>query len=94
MSSVKVSEAVPGLPARSVSLATSVWEPSVSVGVKLQAPELSAVVVPRVVLPSLIVTVALGSPPPLSAGLEVILSLDELPVSAISASVTDGGRTL
>jgi len=42
--------------------------------------------------PSLIVTVAFGSPPPLNVGLKVIPSLAEAPLSATSVSVTFGGK--
>src|SRR5215471_8299509 len=45
---------------------------------------------PRTVPFSLIVTVAFASPPPLTAGFEVILSVADTPVSATSASVTLG----
>ena len=61
LSSVKLSVAVPVLPARSVCVAVSVCAPSASpAGVKLQAPVLLAVVVPRTVLPSLMVTTVLA----------------------------------
>ena len=61
LSSVRLSVAVPVLPARSVWVAVSVCAPSARpVGVKLQAPVLSAVVVPSVVPPSLIVTSVLA----------------------------------
>ena len=52
LSSVKLSVAVPVLPARSVWLAVSVCAPSARpAGVKLQAPVASAVVVPSVCRP-------------------------------------------
>ena len=61
LSSVKLSVAVPVLPARSVCVAVSVCAPSASpAGVKLQAPVLPVVVVPRTALPSLIVTTVLA----------------------------------
>ena len=61
LSSVKLSVAVPVLPARSVWLAVSVCAPSANpAGVKLQAPVLSAVVVPSVAPPSLMVTSVLA----------------------------------
>ena len=91
MSSVKVSAAEPVLPAASVSLATMVCAPSDRVGVKVQMPPLLTVVVPRVVEPSLIVTVAFGSPPPVSASFDVILSEGEGPVSDTRLCVTAGG---
>ena len=57
LSSVKLSVAVPVLPARSVWLAVSVCAPSARpAGVKLQAPVPSAVTVPSVAPPSLMVT--------------------------------------
>ena len=88
---VKVREAVPVLPAASVSLATSVCAPLVRpAGVNDQAPLAFAVVVPRMVAPSLIVTVALASPAPLSVALEVMLSLEEEPVSLSNPAVTAG----
>ena len=53
LSSVKASDVLPVLPAASVSLATTVCEPLTRpVGVKLQAPDASAVVVPAMALPS------------------------------------------
>ena len=53
LSSVKVSDALPVLPAAAVSLATTVWEPLTRpVGVKLQAPDASAVAVGAMALPS------------------------------------------
>ena len=53
LSSVKVSDALAVLPAASISLATTVCEPLTRpVGVKLQAPDASAVAVPATALPS------------------------------------------
>ena len=53
LSRVKVSDALPALPAASVSLATTVCDPLPrAVGVKLQAPDASAVAVPAMALPS------------------------------------------
>ncbi len=90
---MKLSVAVPVLPARSVWLALNVWAPSARpFGVKLQAPVASAIVVPSVTPPSLMVTRVLACPVPLIAGLEVILSVDELPVSATSATLTTGAE--
>src|SRR3954447_10140749 len=82
VSSVKLSVPVPVLPARSVWVAVNVCAPSASpAGVKLQAPVVLAVVVPRTVLPSLMVTAVLASPVPLIVEFQVILSVAELPVS-------------
>ena len=82
LSSVKVNDAVPVLPATSVSLATMVCAPCARpVGVNDQAPLALAVVVPSTVAPSVSVTTALASAVPLSAGFEVILSVDDEPVS-------------
>ena len=53
--SVKVSDALAVLPAASVSLATTVCEPLPRpVGVKLQAPDASAVAVGAMALPSIV----------------------------------------
>ena len=57
---------------------------------KDQLPPASAVVVPSVVAPSVKVTTVLAAPVPLSAGFEVILSLDDEPVSLERAAVTVG----
>ena len=55
LSSVKVSDVLPVLPAASVSLATTVCEPLTRpVGVKLQAPDASAVAVGAMALPSIV----------------------------------------
>ena len=82
LSSVKLSVAVAVLPAGSVWLALSVWPPSANpIGVKLHAPVASAIAVPSVRPPSLIVTSVLACPTPVTAGFEVILSLAETPVS-------------
>ena len=86
---MKLSEAVPTLPAASVSLATTVCVPWASeVGVKLHVPLPFAVVVPRMVVPSFSVTTALASPEPASVSTLVILSEGEEPLSVPSASVT------
>src|SRR5450755_515836 len=90
-SSVKVSEAEPVLPAVSVSLATTVCGPSDRLGVKLQVPPALAVAVPNVETPSLNVTTAVASPPPVRASFDVILSLEDDPVSDTRLSVTAGG---
>ena len=53
LSRVKASDALPVLPAASVSLATTVCDPLTRpVGVKLQAPDASAVAVVAMALPS------------------------------------------
>ena len=53
VSRVKVSDVLAVLPAASVSLATTVCDPLPRpVGVKLQAPDASAVAVPAMALPS------------------------------------------
>src|SRR3954453_19432526 len=84
LSTGKLSVAGPGLAAGAVWVAVSVCAPSDRpVGVKLQAPVPSAIVVPRTVPPSLSVTTVLARPVPLIAGFEVIPSVDELPVSQI-----------
>ena len=63
VSSVKVNDAVPVLPATSVSLATMVCAPCARpLGVNDQAPLAFAVVVPSTVAPSVSVTTALASP--------------------------------
>ena len=92
VSSVKLSDAVPVLPKLSVWLATMVWAPSASpLGVNDQAPVASAVTVVAMALPSMVkCTAVLASPVPLSASLEVMWSLAELPVSMASASVRVG----
>src|ERR1700751_2020291 len=91
VSSVKVREVVPVLPAVSVSVATMVWLPSARVGVNDQWPLASAVVVPMTVLPSLKVTTALASPAPVRVASLVMRSLLDAPLSLLSASVTAGG---
>src|SRR5665811_1007967 len=91
VSRVNASETEPVFPAASVSLATSVCAPLARpVGVNDHAPLAFAVAVPRTVEPSLIVTTALASPVPLSAALEVILSVDNEPVSLERPAVTVG----
>src|SRR5262249_16004472 len=91
VSSVKVSEALPVLPAASVSLATMVWAPwARPTGGNGHAPLALAGAVPSVVAPSLNVTTALASPVPLSAAFAVILSLADTPVSLDRLSATAG----
>ena len=92
VSSVKLSEAEPVLPKVSVWLATMVCGPSASpVGVNDQAPLALAVTVVAMAVPSMVkLTTVLASPVPLTASLEVMWSLAELPVSMLSASVTLG----
>ena len=86
---MKVSDAVPILPAVSVSLATTVCVPWASeVGVKLHVPDPFAVAVPRIAVPSVSVTTALASPEPVSVSTLVMRSEFELPLSVPSASVT------
>ncbi len=96
VSSVKESDAVPVLPAALVSLATTVWTPSARlVGVKDQAPLALAVAVAVTAAPSTVkCTTAFGSAVPASAGLEVILSVAEMPVSLARASVSTGAVVL
>src|SRR5450759_2504503 len=90
-SSVNTSEAEPVFPAASVSLATSVCAPLARpVGVYDHAPLALAMVVPSTLEPSLIVTTALASPVPLSAAFDVILSVDDEPVSLVRPAVTVG----
>ena len=83
LSSVKLSECWPVLPVALVSLATMVCAPwPRAVGLKVQAPVASAVAVGAMALPSIEkCTTALASPPPVSAGFDVILSVDDDPVS-------------
>ena len=88
--SVKFSVAFPVLPARSVWVAVSVCGRADTGGVKLQAPVPSEVVAPRMVPPSLIVTSVLAWPTPLTAGFDVMLSLDELPSSESRAMLSAG----
>src|ERR1700682_4101012 len=91
VSSVNVSDAVPVLPARSVSLATMVCDPSDRpLGVNDQTPAPFAIVVPRTVVPSFSVTTALASPDPVSASFDVILSAGDAPVSVTRLSATTG----
>ena len=89
LSSAKVSDALPVLPAASVSLATTVWEPLTRpVGVKLQAPDASEVAVPAMALPSTVKwTTALAAPLPVRVGFDVILSVDDDPVSLARPAV-------
>ena len=90
---MKASEAVPTLPAVSVSLATIVCVPCASeLGTKLHVPAPFAVAVPITLVPSFRVTTAPGSPPPVSVPDDVMRSVEDLPVSVPSASVTAGAR--
>ena len=77
------------LPTASTAVAVSVWLPSLNgvLGVQFQLPNASAVAVQRTVVPSITVTVLLGSAVPLSAGLLTmpVAPLAE-PVPAESAS--------
>ena len=93
VSSVKMREAVPLLPAASVSLATIVWLPSAKlVGVNVHTPLALAVsLVPAIARPSTVkCTTAFGSPEPVSVSFEVILSVDDDPVSCARLSFTAG----
>src|SRR5207248_1260757 len=91
VSSTKVKNAVPALPAVSVSDTRIVWLPSSSpTGANVQSPLASAVVVPSTVVPSINVTSAFGSPEPVSVGVEVILSVDDKPVSFATRDVGRG----
>src|SRR5207302_2898364 len=66
LASVIGTAALPVPPAL-VSLATSVWLPVAKLGsATLHAPDASAVVVPRLLPPSLIVTTAFGLPDPVN----------------------------
>src|SRR6266850_1905374 len=89
---VKASEALPVLPAASVSPATMVCAPAARpVGVYDQAPVALAVVVAAMAVPSTVKwTTAPGSAVPVRAGLAVILSLAEAPVSLARPAVTAG----
>src|SRR3954447_13666822 len=90
VSRLKLSDAEPVLPARSASVAVSVCMPSARpVGVKLHAPAMSVIVVPSRAPPSRMVTPVLASPRPLTAGFEVMLSLDELPVSETKSMIIE-----
>ena len=91
VSSVNVNEAVPVRPAELVSLATTVCDPSASpVGVNDHTPVALAVTVPSVFDPSVILTLAFGSAEPVKASFEVILSVDDTPVSLAREIVTTG----
>ena len=68
LSSVKLSAAVPVLPARSVWLALSVRAPSARPAEQSSRRRRSAVAVPSVVSPSLMVTRVLACPTPLRPG--------------------------
>lgn len=86
-------EATEMLPTASVALVVSTWLPAPKVGVSVQLPEPSAVVVPTTVVPSYNVTVALASAVPDSTGavLEVMLSVLDDPLSDDAArSGADG----
>src|SRR5258706_103106 len=89
VSNVKVSDAVPVFPNPSVWLARMVCNPSDRpAGVNDQTPTPFEVVVPRTVAPSVSVTSVLASPVPVSASLEVTLSLADDPVSLVRPAVT------
>ena len=90
LSTVKVNEAVPVLPATSVSVTTTVCTPSVTTGVRVQLPAASVATETADAPSTLTCTAALGSPVPDTAGLEVIPSAGEIPVSATSPAVTTG----
>ncbi len=95
VSSMKVNAAVPVFPNASVWLATMVCVPSNRpVGVNDHTPAPFEVVVPRTVVPSVSVTSALASLVPVSASLEVTLSLAEDPVSVARFSVSIGPMVL
>src|SRR5436190_294477 len=92
VSSVKVSEVEPMLPATSVWLATTVCWPSASpVGVNDQLPLASAVAVVLVALPSTVnFTVEFAAAVPEIVAFDVILSVADAPVSLASFDVTVG----
>src|SRR5437868_2960851 len=92
VSSVKVRELVPVAPPALVSLATMVWLPLARpVGVNAHAPDELAVAVAATAAPSTVKwTIAPASAVPLSAALEVILSVADAPVSLAKAAVTKG----
>ena len=91
VSSVNVTLAVPVPPAL-VSLATMVcWPSARPVGVNDQAPLALAVAVAATAVPSTVnFTVEFGSAVPLRVALEVIVSVEELPVSLVKAAGTVG----
>jgi hypothetical protein len=81
------------LPTASVALVVSTWLPAAKVGVNVQLPAASAVVVPISVVPLYNATVALASAVPVSTGavLEVMLSEADDPLSDdADRSGTDG----
>ncbi|PNQ35691.1 hypothetical protein CVT22_22680, partial [Ralstonia solanacearum] len=83
--------AVLTLPAASVAVAVRLWLPSVrAVGVKVQLPEASAVVVPSSVVPSKTLMVLLASAVPVSVGVAslVLPPAVMVPVTGATSSVT------
>src|SRR5262249_9377710 len=94
VSNVKVSEAVPVLPAPLVSLAMMVcWPSARPVSVNVHAPLLSAVAVVLIAVPSTVKLItAFGSAPPVRVGSDVSLSVGNEPVSFLRASVTVGAE--
>ncbi len=81
------------LPAGSVAVAVRLWLPSVRaavVGVKVQLPEASAVVVPSSVVPSKMLMVLLASAVPASVGVASLVLPPEVsaPVTGATSSVT------
>ena len=85
---MKLAVAVAVLPAASVSLAVTVCGPSARVGVKDQAPELSAVVVPSAAPFSARATVLPASAVPARVGSEVTPSVADAPGAWARAAVT------
>jgi hypothetical protein len=96
VSSVKESDAVPVGPAALVWLATMVCVPSARpVGVNDHTPLASAFAVAAIEQPSIVKpTTALASAVPTRAGLALMRSLREAPVSLARRSVTMGGAAV
>src|SRR4029077_7926402 len=91
VSSVKFNAAEPVKPAALVSLAVRAYELSARpTGANDHTPLALAVVLPRTVLPVIILTTAFGSAVPVSASFKVILSVAETPVSWARDIVTAG----
>lgn len=93
MVTVSDGETTEMLPTASVAFVVRTWLPVAKVGVSVQLPAASAVVVPMSVVPSYSVTVALASAVPDTTGvvLEVMLSVFDDPVSDEAArSGVDG----
>ena len=62
-----------------------------TIGVKVQAPLALAVAVAATTVPSTVkCTTAFGSPEPVNAAFDVIMSVDEMPVSLTRLSATAG----